>query len=138
MKKNRRMLKIFCDIWFWFSVVVSILFYVLYLLFGLGTLFSGLGMGVIAILFISVVFVLSIVVLCIIRYFILCIIDISETNEMIANSIRRVNNTETNKEEIKKEDDAKQDADDRQIDKKVINAFKQHEENAKKDIESDE
>ena len=60
------------------------------------------------------------------------------TGEMIANNTCEAVGTETKKVEIKKEDDIKLDADDRQIDEKVKNAFKQYEENAKKVIESDE
>lgn len=139
MKKNRRMLKIFCDILFWFSVLVSILLFVIYLFLGFGSLFSGFGRGFIGVLVASLMFILTIAVLCVIRYFILCVIDISKTNEMIANNVCGTTNTVVSEEEEKKEDDdTKLDADDKQIDEKVKNAFKQYEENAKKDIESDE
>ncbi len=132
------MLKILCDILFWFSVLVSILLFVIYLFLGFGLLFSGFGRGFIGVLVASLMFIFTIVVLCVIRYFILCIIDISETNELIAKNICEATNAEAKIVEIRKEDDVKLDADDRQIDEKVKNAFKQYEENSKKDIESDE
>ncbi len=123
MKNNRRMLKIFYDIWFWFSIICTAFIFIIFSVSGASFGILNIGTRVVSIVILVLLFAMIVVFKCIFRYFVYCFIDIAENYETISNNTTAIANNNINGgENIHKEEN---------VDKMIQNAFKKHEENSR-------